>query len=139
MRTFLLLAVLGGCAPDVPSLAERAHASDLVDQAALERQLVALPGVSSARALLHRAVTDPLAGMTSPSSASVVVTVEHGAPTATIEAAVHRLAPTATIVIAAAPAAPATPTHRPPVLAIAALVAILGIAGYVAWNTRPRR
>ena len=136
MRTFLLLAILGGCAPDVPSLAERAHASDLVDQAALERQLVALPGVSSARALLHRAVTDPLAGMTSPSSASVVVTVEHGAPTATIEAAAHRLAPTATIVIAEAPAAP---THRPPVLAIAALVTILGIAGYVAWNTRPRR
>jgi len=51
----------------------------------------------------------------------------------TIEAAAHRLAPTATIVLAEAPA----PPRRPPVAAIAALVVILGAAGYVAWRTRP--
>jgi hypothetical protein len=137
VRTFLLIAVLGACAPDVPSVADRAHASDLLEQTALEQQLVALPGVTGAHALLHRAVTDPLTGAASAATARVLVIVDRATGHAVIEAAAHRLAPTATIVLVDAPAAPAGPGDGKPVLAIAALVVILGVAGYVAWKTRP--
>ncbi len=138
MRTLPLIAVCAvwavwaACAPDVPSVADRANASDLADQRALERQLLALPNVTGAHALLHRAVTDPLTNATSPASASVVITVARG-DHVVIEAAAHRLAPTATVVLADAPA----PKREKPFAAIAALVVILGAAGYVAWRTRP--
>jgi hypothetical protein len=131
---WLVLLALVGCAPDVPSPRERAAASDLAADAALEHQLVAIPGIAAAHAAIHSEFRDPLTGAMSPATASVLIVVAPSADHASIEAAAHRLAPTATLAIVPGPA-PSSTSHKP--LAIAALVLVLGAAGFVAWRTRP--
>jgi hypothetical protein len=131
---WLLILALVACAPDVPSPRERAAASDLAADTALEHQLLAIPGIASAHAAIHSEFHDPLTGATSPAAASILIVVSPTADRATIEAAAHRLAPTATLAIVPGPA-PSSTNHKP--LAIAALVLVLGAAGFVAWRTRP--
>jgi hypothetical protein len=126
---------LVGCAPEVPSSRERADASDRVEAAALDHQLRAVPGVTGAYAAIHHAFVDPLTGAKSPAAATVLITIAPDADRTAIETATHQLAPTASVAIVTSPA-PATPSRRVP-LVIAALVAILAAAGYVAWKTRP--
>jgi hypothetical protein len=134
-RWIVTLVVLIGCAPDVPSSRERADASDRLEAAALDHQLRAVPGVTGAYAAIHHAFTDPLTGAKSPAAATVLITIAPGADRTAIETAAHQLAPVASIAIVTSPA-PATPSRRTPFV-IAALVAILAAAGYVAWKTRP--
>jgi hypothetical protein len=122
------------CAPEIPSPRERSAASDLAADVALEHQLVAIPGVASAHAALHSEFHDPLTGATSPAAASLLIVIAPTADRASLEAAAHRLAPTATLAIVPGPT-PASSSHKP--LAIAALVLVLGAAGFVAWRTRP--
>jgi len=128
------LLLLLACAPEIPSPRERAASSDLVADAALEHQLVAIPGVASAHAALHSAFRDPLTGAESPAGASLLVVISPGADRAAIETAAHQLAPTATLAIVPGPA-PASSNHK--LVAIAGLVVVLGAAGIVAWRTRP--
>ncbi|MEO8549072.1 MAG: hypothetical protein ABI678_03845 [Kofleriaceae bacterium] len=134
MRWLVILA-LAACAPAVPTPAERAAASDRSVAVALERQLIAIPGVTTAHAAIHSAFRDPLTGAATPAAASVLLTTAPGADRATIEATTHRLAPAATLALVPGPA-PASPSSSKP-LAIAALLLILGAAGFVAWRTRP--
>lgn len=134
---WLVLLALAACAPDVPSPAERAAATDRIAATALERQLLAVPGVTSAHAALHTAFRDPLTNATSPAAASILITVAPGADRATIETTAHRLAPAATLALIAGPAPASSSSGK--LLPIAALLSILGAAGYVAWHTRPRR
>jgi hypothetical protein len=131
---WLVIVALVACAPDVPSPRERAGVSDLASDAALEHQLVAIPGVVGAHAAIHSAFRDPLTGALSPSAASLLLVVAPTADRAAITAAAHQLAPTATLAIVPGPA-PASSSHKP--LLIAALVVVLGAAGFVAWRTRP--
>jgi hypothetical protein len=121
----------------VPSSYERADASDRAEAAALDRQLLAVPGVTGAYAAIHRAFTDPLTGAHSDPAASVLITIAIDADRATVERTAHQLAPTASLAIITAPS-PSTPSKRTPVL-ILALIAILGAAGVVAWRSRPSR
>jgi hypothetical protein len=132
---WICLLVLASCAPNVPSSYERADASDRTEAAALDRQLLAVPGVTGAYAAIHRAFTDPLTGGHSDPAASVLITISIDADRATIERTAHQLAPTASLAIITAPA-PTTPSKRTPLL-IVALIAIVGAAGYVAWRSRP--
>jgi hypothetical protein len=135
VRWVLASAVLAcACAPEIPSPRERAATSDLASDAALEHQLVAVPGVAAAHAALHSAFRDPLTGATSAAAASLLLVISPSANRAAIEAAAHRLAPTATLAIVPGPAPPSS-NHTP--LAIAGLVVVLGAAGFVAWRTRP--
>jgi hypothetical protein len=122
------------CAPEIPSPRERAATSDLAVDAALEHQLVAIPGVAAAHAAIHSEFHDPLTGATTPAAASLLIVISPTADRTSIEAAAHRLAPTATLAIVPGPA-PSSSSHKP--LAIAALVLVLGAAGFVAWRTRP--
>jgi hypothetical protein len=131
---WLLIVSLFACAPDVPSPRERAATSDLAADAALEHQLVAIPGVAVAHAAIHSEFRDPLTGATSRAAASILIIVSPTADRASIESTAHRLAPTATLAIVPGPA-PSSASHKP--LAIAALVLVLGAAGFVAWRTRP--
>jgi hypothetical protein len=135
MTRWICLLVLASCAPSVPSAYERADASDRAEAAALDRQLLAVPGVTGAYAAIHRAFTDPLTGVHSDPAASVLITIALDADRGTIERTAHQLAPTASLAIIAAPS-PTTPSKRTPML-IVALIAILGAAGYVAWRARP--
>ncbi|HET9990834.1 MAG TPA: hypothetical protein VFQ65_20025 [Kofleriaceae bacterium] len=132
---WIVLFVVVACAPEVLSPRERAATSDLAADAALEHQLVAIPGVASAHAAIHTAFRDPLSGTTSPPAASLLLVIAPTADRATIEAAAHQLAPTATLAIVTGPA-PARSSNTKP-LAIAALVVVLAAAGVVAWRTRP--
>lgn len=127
--------MLVGCAPSVPSAYERAETGDRAEAAALDRQLRAVPGVTGAYAAIHRAFTDPLTGAHSNPATSVLITIAIDADRAAVEHAARQLASTASLAIIAAPA-PTTPSKRTPIL-IAALIAILGAAGYVAWRSRP--
>ena len=122
------------CAPEIPSPRERAASSDLAADAALEHQLVAIPGVAAAHAAIHSAFHDPLTGAESAAAASLLVVIAPTADRSAIEAAAHQLAPTATLAIVIGPA-PAASSHK--ALAIAGLVVVLGAAGFVAWRTRP--
>jgi hypothetical protein len=131
---WLVLFALVACAPDVPSPRERAAASDLGADTALEHQLVAIPGVAAAHAAIHSAFRDPLTGAGSPAAASLLLVISPTADRTSIEAAAHQLAPTATLAIVPGPA-PSSSSHKP--LLIAALVVVLGAAGFVAWRTRP--
>jgi hypothetical protein len=134
---WICLLVLASCAPSVPSSYERADASDRAEAAALDGQLLAVPGVTGAYAAIHRAFTDPLTGAHSDPAASVLITIALDADRATVERTAHQLAPTARLAIITAPS-PTAPSKRTPVL-ILALIAILGAAGYVAWRSRPSR
>jgi hypothetical protein len=118
----------------VPSPRERAAASDLAADAALEHQLLSIPGVSAAHAAIHAGFRDPLTGATSPPASTLLVVIAPTADRAAITTAAHQLAPTATLAIVAGPA-PASSNHKP--LAIAGLVVVLAAAGFVAWRTRP--
>ncbi|MEO6771441.1 MAG: hypothetical protein ABI467_00265 [Kofleriaceae bacterium] len=133
MRWLPILALLA-CAPEIPSPRERAATSDRAADAALEHQLVAIPGVAAAHAAIHSAFRDPLSGATSPAAASVLIVIGPHTDRGSVEAAAHQLAPSATLAIVIGPA-PQTSSNRP--LAIAALIVVLGAAGVVAWRTRP--
>ena len=134
MRWLVILALVA-CAPDVPTPTERSAAADGIAAAALERQLLAVPGVANAHAAIHTAFRDPLTSATSPTAASILITTAPGADRVAIEATAHELAPTAAVAIIPGPA-PTSSNHEP--LAIVGLLVILGAAGYVAWRTRPR-
>lgn len=133
---WLVIVALVACAPEIPTPAERATAVDRAAGSALEHQLLTVPGVTGAHAALHTAFREPLTGLVSPASASVLITIAPGADRTTIDRTAHQLAPTASVAIITGPA-PAPPPSKKP-LAIVALLAILGAAGYVAWRTRPR-
>lgn len=127
--------MLLACAPDVPSPRERAAASDLAADTALERQLAAIPGVTAAHAALHTAFRDPLTASSSPAAASVLLVIAPSGDRASIEAAAHQLAPTATLAIVPGPAPARSSSTKP--LALAGLIVVLAAAGVVAWRTRP--
>jgi hypothetical protein len=136
VRCLLALAILVcACAPEIPSPRERAAVSDLAADTALEHQLLAIPGVTGAHAAIHSAFRDPLTAATSQAAASMLIVIAPTADRGSVATAAHQLAPTATLAIVPGPV-PA-PSSRGKPLLIAALVVVLGAAGFVAWRTRP--
>jgi type III secretory pathway lipoprotein EscJ len=145
---------LAACAPTVDGPVERQRTIDREDADRLAAQLGVLPGAISASVTLHRAVTDPLAGTTSPAAAVVLLVVDDAANR-------DELARTArSLVAASAPDVPA-PTvqivvgaHRPELASVGpfrveersagplkimlavALAVIAALAGWIAISAR---
>jgi type III secretory pathway lipoprotein EscJ len=151
---FALAFVVVACAPPVDGPAERARTADAQDGAALERALAALPGATSAHAVLHRGFHDPLAGTDAPASAAVLVVVDDRANVSDVEAAAKRLVHAAAPDIAAPEVIVAVGAHRPELarvgpftvdarskrllagVLVAGLALVAALAGYVALRAR---
>ncbi|MEO8704822.1 MAG: hypothetical protein ABI867_32520 [Kofleriaceae bacterium] len=153
----LVLTLLVACAPSIDGPVERGRTADKADADRLAVQLQALPGVVRSEVMLRRPVRDPLG--TAPAvapTASLVVIVDDKADRAAVAASARSLAkatapelePVILVEVGAVrpeltKVGPFTVEagSRGPLRAMLgiALVAILGLAGYVAFTSRRRR
>jgi type III secretory pathway lipoprotein EscJ len=153
-------AAVAGCAPEVATPADQQRAVDRADGDRIAATLAALPGAVSANVVLRRSTRDPLAAAAAPTPAGAAVLIviddraDRAAVTADARALVHAAAPeltdaqTAVVLEVGA--------HRPELARVgpftveagsrtplraalaACLLAILALAGYVAWRERAR-
>jgi type III secretory pathway lipoprotein EscJ len=150
----LVLAVVIACAPQVDGPLDEQRTRDSADAIHLQTQLAALPGAVRAEVTLHRPVRDPL-GATQPASAAVLVVVDDRADRSLIARDAHALLagtapeiadPQITVEVGAirpqlARVGPFTveaqDKQRLVTTLALGLLALLGLAGWIAYRERP--
>ena len=151
----LVLAVVIACAPQVDGPLEQQRARDASDAVHLQTQLAALPGAVRAEVTLHRPLRDPL-GSAQPASAALLVVVDDRADRAAIARDARALFTGTAPEITDPQIAVEVGAIRPQLAKVGpftveahskqrlvttlalALIALLGLAGWIAYRERPR-
>jgi hypothetical protein len=154
MRALGIAVVIAACAPALDSPIEHQRAVDRDDAHALTTQLLHLPGVIAADAVLARPASDPLSGISAPAAGSIVLVVDATADRSELEhaakARAHLVAPEIpdpqVAIVASAPRAElsrlgpflvATRDRTPLGALLAVCLALVAAAsGYVMWRER---